>query len=235
MTITTNDAASQTAQSASIRWERLAGMGAIAFAAVVAATNAVVPQPPAWDATGAEVATWVSDNHAALAASVAPFPITSLCLMLFVAGFVRRVRRSGNTDARFFSHIGALGALLIVAMFSVVVVCRLTLLAMDGSPAMTPELVELVWHIEAAAFTLNVGLIGIAVFGVGGAAARIGLAPKWYKHLSIVGLALGIIAATPSSAVVNGADGWQIGFVPFLSWLLLLVTVGVRMVREPAS
>jgi len=177
----------------------------------------------------------VSDNHAALAASVAPVPITGFCLMLFVTGFVRRVRRSGNADATFLSHVGALGAILIVAMFSIVVVCRLTLSAMDGSPAMTPELYELVWHIEAAAFMINVGLIGIALFGVGGAAARIGLAPRWYKHLSIVGLVLGIIAATPSSAVVNGADGWQIAFVPFLSWLLLLAIVGTRMVRQPAS
>src|SRR5687768_16992876 len=138
MTITTDTAPSQTAQTSSIRWERLAGAGALTFAAVVAATNAAVPQPPAWDATGAEVATYVSDNHAALAASVAPFPITGLALMLFVAGFVRRVRRSGNRDAVFLSHVGALGAILIAAMFSIVIVCRLTLLAMDGSPAMTP-------------------------------------------------------------------------------------------------
>ena len=40
----------------SIGWERLAGVGGVTFAVLVAASNIAVPNPPAWDASGVEVA-----------------------------------------------------------------------------------------------------------------------------------------------------------------------------------
>ena len=66
-------------------------------------------------------------------------------------------------------------------------------------------------------------------------AAAVGLAPSWYRHVSAIALIVGVVATAQSAGALNGADGWQIGFLPFLAWLLLLLIVGVRMVREPAS
>src|SRR3954447_10268094 len=217
----------------SIGWERLAGAGGIAFAVLVAGSNIAVPNPPAWDASGSELSTFVHDHHTALALTVATFAITAPALVAFVAGFVGRIFRSERNEARLPAVIGAGGALLICVLFSTVVVSRLVLLALDGSANGSAPLMELAWHLEAAAFVLNMVAIGIAVFGFGIAGATAGLLPTWFRGGGIPGLAAGILAALQASAVVNGANGWQIGFVAFLGWLALLLVAGTRMVRDP--
>ena len=80
---------------------------------------------------------------------------------------------------------------------------------------------------------LNMVAVAIALFGVAGAAVRMGLAPGWYKPVSIVGLLCGVAAAMQAPVVFNGTQGWQIGFVPFAAWVLLDVIVGTRMARQP--
>ncbi|MEY2402522.1 MAG: hypothetical protein QOD38_73 [Acidimicrobiaceae bacterium] len=217
------------------RWERIAGVGGITFAAIVGASNVVVPNPPAWDASGAEISTWVHDHHAVLAMTVGAFALTAPALVAFVAGYVLRVFRSDRTDARAPALIGAGGALLIGAMFFVVEVARTVLLASDGSAGMTAGVTEVVWHLEGAAFSLNMVAIGIAVFGFALAGARVGVLPSWYGGLGVVALAAAILSAAPVSATVNGSNGWQIGLVTFLSWLVLLLVAGTRMLRQTAG
>jgi hypothetical protein len=215
-------------------WERLAGAGAIAFAVVVGGGNAISSTPPDWTASGEEVAKWIHDHHTASAIETGIFALTAPFLIVFLAGFVLRIRRHGDARAQVPALIGALGGVMIGATFAAVVVDRLVLLSMDGN-AVDPSLTQLVWHFESAAFIVNVLSVSVALFGVAWAASRVGLAPGWYRPLSAVALVAGVIAGAQSAGAVNGADGWQIGFVPFLCWLLLLLIVGIRMVREPAS
>jgi len=201
------------------------------FALIVGVTNVAVPSIPAWDASGAEVASWVHKNHVALAMTVAPFAITSVALVVFGAGLWNRARRTGDDTTSVLATVGVLGTVMIAALFGLVEVSRLSLLALNGSST-DPGLFEFAWHIEAGAFMLNTVAIGIALFGVAGAAVRMGLAPGWYKPLSIVGLLCGVAAALQAPMVFNGTDGWQVGLVPFVAWLLLLVIVGSRMARH---
>jgi hypothetical protein len=147
---------------------------------------------------------------------------------------VARAFREENADTHVFALIGAFGAILIGAWFALVIMSQLMLLALDGSPTTTPATAELVWHLHAAAFVVNFVAIGVAAFGVAGAAVRMGLAPSWCRPLSIVALVAAVVATMQSSSAVNGGAGWQIGLVTFLSWLLLLMIVGVRMTRDPA-
>jgi hypothetical protein len=212
-------------------WERLAGAAAIAFAVVVAVVNVIVPSTPDWDASGEEVAKWVADHHTGSAIETGGFAFTAVFLLVFLAGFVVRIRRSDNAGAQVPALMGALGGVFVGATFSAVVVARLVLLSLDGSKV-DPSLVGLVWRFEGAAFMLNVISIGIALFGVAWAAAAVGLAPSWYKPLSTVALVAGVVAAAQSAGALNGAAGWQIGLLPFLAWLLLLVIVGTRMARQ---
>src|SRR5688500_11576424 len=78
---TATAAASAETRTEVSKWDRIAGLGAITFAVVVAATNLVVPSVPDWDASGAEVADWVRDNHTALAVTVVPYAFTVVALM----------------------------------------------------------------------------------------------------------------------------------------------------------
>ena len=225
-TVTTAPTARETTN-----WDRLAGISAIGFALIVGVTNLAVPSIPAWDASGAEVASWVHKHHVALAMTVAPFAITAVALLVFGAGLWSRARRTGDETTSVLATVGVLGIVMIAALFGLVEVARLSLLALNGSST-DLGLFEFAWHIEAGAFMLNTVAIGIALFGVAGAAVRMGLAPGWYKPLSIVGLVCGVAAALQAPAVFNGTDGWQIGFVPFLAWLVLLLITGTRMARE---
>ena len=211
---------------------RVAGLAGIAFAAVVAIENAAIGATPDFDASGDEVLRWVRDHHTLLAVVIASFAITAVCLAIFVGGFVARVGGDDRSDVRTLTIVGAFGATLIGAWFMVVMVSQLVLLGLDGSASTTATTAELVWRLHGAAFIINVVAIGIAVFGIGGAAARVGLAPSWYRPVSVVALVLALAAAFQGSHALNGGAGWQIGFAPFLSWLLLLAIVGVRMLRS---
>src|SRR3954447_1145829 len=213
-------------------WDRFAGIGAITFAVVATAANLLIPDPLDFDASGADVVSWVHEHHVALALTVTLFAAASVALLVYGAGFWNRARRTGDETTTVFATVGVLGMIMIAALFGVVEVGRLTLVALNGSGA-DPNLFQLAWHIETAAFMLNMVSIAIALFGVAGAAVRMGLAPGWYKPVSIVGLVCGVAAAMQAPVVFNGTPGWQIGFVPFLSWVLLDVIVGTRMARQP--
>jgi hypothetical protein len=211
---------------------RLAGAGAILFAVGAATANVLVLDPPAWDASGAQVGTWVHDHHTALVAAVAVFPLAMIALALFVAGLLRCAHRSPEPDASTLATVGAFGVVMIGAFFGTVEIARLVLLAFDGSTSAGAGVVELAYHLEAGAFALNLAAVGIALVGVAGAAVRSDLAPSWYWPVSLVGLVCGLAAAVQAPAMVNGASGWQIGFVTFVAWLVLLVVVGTRMIRR---
>ena len=219
----------------SVGWERLAGLGGVAFAAIVAADNIALPSSPDFDASGAEVMRWVHDHHLLVATIVGSFAVTAVCLATFIGGFVARALRDESSETRVLALVGAFGATMVGAWFALVIVSQLVLVALDGSSTTTPAIAELVWHLHAAAFMINIVAIGIAVFGVGGAAVRLGLAPEWYRPLSIVALVAAVAASLQSASAVNGAPGWQVGLIPFVCWLLLLAIVGTRMVRQTAG
>jgi hypothetical protein len=207
-------------------------MGAITFAVLATAANLAIPDPLDFDASGADVLSWVHEHHAALALTVAPYAIAIVALMVYAAGFLNRARRTGDETTGVFATLGVLGMVMIAVLFGVVEVGRLSLLALNGSGA-DPSLFQLAWHIETAAFVLNLAGVSIALVGVTGAALRMGLAPGWYKSVSIVGLLCGVAGAMQAPVVFNGTQGWQIGFVPFLAWVVLDLIVGTRMARQP--
>src|SRR3954468_6411830 len=212
-------------------WDRFAGIGAITFAVVATAANLLIPDPLDFDASGADVVSWVHEHHVALALTVMLFATASVALMVYGAGFWNRARRTGDETTTVFATVGVLGMMMIAALFGVVEVGRLSLVALNGSGA-DPSLFQFAWHIETAAFMLNTVSVAIALFGVAGAAVRMGLVPDWYKPVSIVGLVCGVAAATQAPLVFNGTQGWQIWFVPFAAWVLLDVIVGTRMARQ---
>jgi len=218
-------------RTSTTNWDRIAGIGAITFAALATTANVVIPDALDWDAPGADVVSWVHQHHVALALTVMLYPLASVALMVYGAGFLNRARRTGDETTAVFAMVGVLGMMMIAALFGVVEVGRLSLMALNGSGA-DPSLFQFAWHIETAAFMLNTVSVAIALFGVAGASVRMGLVPGWYKTVSIVGLVCGVASAMQAPLVFNGTQGWQIGLVPFVAWVLLDVIIGTRMARQ---
>src|ERR1700704_3118507 len=104
---------STTTPTSAAGWERLAGAGAIGFALVVGAANVIAGSTPDWDASGNEVSTWVHAHHTASVIACSAFAISGVLLMTFLAGFLARVRRSGDERAYVPALIGVFGGLLI--------------------------------------------------------------------------------------------------------------------------
>jgi len=218
-------------RTSTTNWDRIAGIGAITFAVLATTANLVIPDALDWDAPGADVVSWVHQHHVALALTVMLYPLASVALMVYGAGFLNRARRTGDETTAVFAMVGVLGMMMIAALFGIVEVGRLSLVALNGSGA-DPSLFQFAWHIETASFMLNTVSVAIALFGVAGASVRMGLVPGWFKPVSIVGLVCGVASAMQAPVVFNGTQGWQIGLVPFVAWVLLDVIVGTRMARQ---
>jgi hypothetical protein len=71
---------------------------------------------------------------------------------------------------------------------------------------------------------------GILGFGVAG--ARAGLLPRWFSKWAPVAAGCAVVTA---ACAIAGLEGNPIGFggiVPFLTWMVLLLTAGVRQLRS---
>src|SRR5262245_2315395 len=73
---------------------RLAGLSAIAFAALVIIGNVLLGATPARDASASEVSEYVSSHRTALVVSVALYAVASMCMLCFTSAFQARLRQA---------------------------------------------------------------------------------------------------------------------------------------------
>ena len=214
------------------RTERLvAGWAALGFVAIVGATNLVVGSTPAFDAPAEEIVTFVADKHDQLAFSTAPYGVAMLLIVAFGCAIRGRLQSACRPDDQVWARIGVVGVLLLAPSFAAVMVQRMVLTVGSDERIGSPDLAALVWRMEAAAFLLNVAVIGIAHIGLGTAASRSGLLPSWFRFVSWTAGAACIVTACAAVAGLEGAPLLPLGLYGFLSWMLLLVMIGVRQLR----
>jgi hypothetical protein len=222
--------AGQNARSSSTE-RRIAGWSAVAFATLVLISNAIVGATPAFDAPTDEVARFIADHRTAHALSVAVFALGAPFLVGFACAFYGRLRAACRDADLVWARIGAAGVLLIVPMFAAVVVPRIVLVVGYDEVIADPALVALVWRFEIAAFFLNMLAVGIALTGLGVAAGRSGLVPRWFGKWAPIAGAMALASAVSTIASMEGAAVGMIGFGAFLSWMLFLYLAGIRQLR----
>ena len=96
---------------------------------------------------------------------------------------------------------------------------------------MNPDLVVYGWRLEGAAFMLNTAAIGLALIGLGTAASRAGLLPSWFRFLAWPAGVAAIVSSCCAVAALEGAPVFPLGLFAFLTWMLMLLTLGVRQLR----
>jgi hypothetical protein len=213
---------------------RLAGLGALAFVAVVVIQNLVRGgSAPANDASGAEVLAYYADHRATTFLLVATFVLSGAGLAAFLGGTLRRLLAGSRPGWAIAGGVGAAG---MMALFAVVVGCEqaLSVVATGATPDVGS--IEALWALHNSAFTLLYLFLGIAVLGLARAGVAAGLTPRAFELLAPAAaglLAVGAIAG-PAIAVGDAMPAFGLAGLGFLVWLAFLITTGLRLVRSAA-
>jgi hypothetical protein len=214
------------------RWlGRVAGTGGLAFVVLLVVQNALRSSEPGADAAPAKVVQFFTDDRAKAVIPLGLFPLGMLALSAFVAGVWLRAESSQRTGA-WWARVGVLGAAMVAALFALVNVTDLVLVARPGGAGLSHALVRVLWTLHNAAFALNLAAIGTALVGLGMAAVACGLAPRWVAWTSGIGAALLVVPAVFAVAIVNGGPWTGVAIGGFVLWVVFVVVTSIGLWRR---
>jgi hypothetical protein len=209
------------------------GATAIASAAAVLIDNVVVGwvNSPTYAAPMKEVLAFHANHPGAVATAVGLEALNVPLLLLFLTGLHGLVGRRGGAGAHWSRLAMAAGA-----SFSAVTAFYAVL--WDGVVLTAGELTEpspvlqLAWHMHAAAFAWSLPALGTTFIGAALAAHAIRLTPPWQRLLGVAGGGLLLAAGTANLAIANGSAILFVGVSGLAAWLVWLLATGVRLVRS---
>src|SRR4051812_38024722 len=186
--------------------ERGVGATAIASAALVVIDNVVVAWAGAtsYGAPMKEVLAFHADNRAAVAFAVGLEALNVPLLLLFLTGLHGLVGRRGGAGADWSRLAVAAGASFSAVMGVYAGLWGGVVLSARGLAEPSPVL-ELAWHMHAAAFAWSLPALGTTFIGAALAAHASGLTPSWQLLLAVVGAALLLAAGAANLAIADGS------------------------------
>jgi len=212
---------------------RLVGAAAIALAASMAIQNAmfVWTGPPAYGDPIEEVLAWHAQNRAVVAIAVGLEALNLPLLLGFLTGLHGLVGRRGGAGADWSRLAVAAGATFSAVMAFYAVLWDGVVLSAGELTEPSPVL-ELAWHLHAAAFAWSMAALGTTFIGAALATHASGLTPSWQRLLGVAGGGLLIAAGAANLAIADGSAILFVGLPGFAAWLVWLTATGVRLVRS---
>jgi hypothetical protein len=212
---------------------RLVGATAIASAAAVLIDNVVVGwvNSPTYAAPMKEVLAFHANHPGAVATAVGLEALNVPLLLLFLTGLHGLVGRRGGAGAHWSRLAVAAGASFSAVMAFYAVLWDGVVLSARDLAEPSPVL-ELAWHMHAAAFAWSLPALGTAFIGAALATHASGLTPSWQRLLAVAGGGLLIAAGTANLAIANGSAILFVGVAGFVAWPVWLLATGVRLVRS---
>jgi len=212
---------------------RLVGATAIASAAAVLIDNVVVGwvNSPTYAAPMKEVLAFHAENRAAVATAVGLEALNLPLLLLFVTGLHGLVGRRGGAGADWSRLAVAAGATFSAVMAFYAVLWDGVVLSAGELTEPSPVL-ELAWHMHAAAFAWSLPALGTTFIGAALATHAIRLTPPWQRLLGVAGGGLLLAAGAVSLAIADGSALVFVGVSGLAAWLVWLLATGVRLVRS---
>src|SRR3954468_638824 len=211
---------------------RLVGATAIASAAAVLIDNVVVAwvNSPTYGAPIREVLAFHADHPGVVATAVGLEALNVPLLLLFLTGLHGLVGRRGGAGAHWSRLAMAAGASFSAVMAFYAVLWDGVVLSARGLAEPSPVL-ELAWHMHAAAFAWSLPALGTTFIGAALAAHGTGLTPSWQLLLAVVGAALLLAAGAANLAIADGSAILFVGVAGFVAWPVWLLATGIRLVR----
>ncbi|MDX6389895.1 MAG: hypothetical protein QOJ73_958 [Streptosporangiaceae bacterium] len=192
------------------------------------AQNIIRAGAPGFGAAPAQVTAYFLDHRAAALIPLGLFPVGMIALFAFVAAVWARADRE---ESRWWAGLGTLGAATVAALFAVVNITEIVLTAKAGRLAASPDVVQALWALHAAAFGLDMGAIAAALIGLSRAAASVSVIPAWLTVAAWPGAACLLTAAVFTVALTNGGPWLAVALVGFIIWLVFVVTASVSLLR----
>ena len=220
---------------ASTRWpfSRIAGIGAIGFAAIILLVNALILVPAGLPGTGSEihdVVAFFGHQGAAVGIGHAFTPLAWTLSTVFAAGAVAAAWDSERSRGEAWALVGFTGVIAQNVAVAVVISVRLALA--DVSAAADGGTVAGLWSVHEALFTLNGTFLAIALLGLTISGVRSGLIRAWHATLGYSAAALQLTSATITPLVMeHGGLLGLIGLASWLMWVAWLVGYGVALIR----
>jgi hypothetical protein len=211
---------------------RAAGVGALAFAAIVVLQNIIRGAlAPANDASGREVLAHYADHRAVTVALAVTFVLSGIALAMFLGGAMRRLL-AGDRPA--WAYTGAIGAIGIMAVFAVLIGTEeaLSVVATGHEPNLAS--IEALWALHNSVFTVLLLSVAVALLGLGRAGVAAGMTPAAFERLAPAGCALLALAsaAGPFIAAGEATPIFGLGAAGFMIWLAFLVATGRRLIQS---
>jgi hypothetical protein len=213
--------------------ERVVGATAIASAAAVLIDNVVVGwvNSPTYAAPMKEVLAFHANHPGAVAIAVGLEALNVPLLLLFLTGLHGLVGRRGGAGAHWSRLAMAAGASFsAVTAFYAVLWDGVVLTA--GDLTEPSPVLELAWHMHAAAFAWSLPALGTTFIGAALATHAIRLTPPWQRLLAVAGAGLLLAAGTANLAIADGSAILFVGVSGLAAWLVWLLATGVRLVRS---
>jgi len=213
--------------------ERVVGATAIASAAAVLIDNVVVGwvNSPTYAAPMKEVLAFHANHPGVVAIAVGLEALNLPLLLLFLTGLHGLVGRRGGAGADWSRLAMAAGATLSAVTAFYAVLWDGVVLAAGDLTEPSPVL-ELAWHMHAAAFAWSLPALGTTFIGAALATHAIRLTPPWQRLLGVAGGGLLLAAGAANLAIADGSAFLFVGVSGLAAWLVWLLATGVRLVRS---
>ena len=211
---------------------RIVGATAIAVAALVLIDNVVVGwvNSPTYAAPMKEVLAFHANHPGAVATAVGLEALNVPLLLLFLTGLHGLVGRRGGAGADWSRLAVAAGATFSAVMAFYAVLWDGVVLSAGELTEPSPVL-ELAWHMHAAAFAWSLPALGTTFIGAALATHAIRLTPPWQRLLGVAGGGLLLAAGAANLAIADGSAFLFVGVSGLAAWLVWLLATGVRLVR----
>ncbi len=212
--------------------ERVVGATAIASAAAVLIDNVVVGwvNSPTYAAPMKEVLAFHANHPGAVAIAVGLEALNVPLLLLFLTGLHGLVGRRGGAGVHWSRLAMAAGASFSAVMAFYAVLWDGVVLSAGELTEPSPVL-ELAWHMHAAALAWSLPALGTTFIGAALATHAIRLTPPWQRLLGVAGGGLLLAAGAANLAIADGSALVFVGVSGLAAWLVWLLATGVRLVR----
>ncbi len=165
---------------------RLAGVGALAFTAIVILQNVIRgSSAPTNGAPTDEVLRHAADTRSLTFVLVATFVLSGISLATFLGGVMRRLTAGARPAAAYAGYAGAAGVL---ALFAVVVASEQAISVIADGAAPDHGAVAALWTLHNSVFTVLQLFIAVALLGLGRAGVAAGITPRTFEWLAPVGV-----------------------------------------------